>query len=117
MNWQVLKRSSIEEIIDWAQAQTWCQEMSNCMQDAQWHSEGVVWTHTKMVLEQLPQLESWQNLNDDEKTVLIFTALFHDIAKPLTTEVDLPPGESVRPNTLLKGSTWHGVFCVNWNAT
>ena len=103
MKWQVLKRSSIDEIIDWAQAQTWCQEMSNCMQDAKWHSEGDVWTHTKMVLEQLPQLESWQELDDNEKTVLTFTALFHDIAKPLTTEVDPSTGRVRSPKHAVKG--------------
>lgn len=62
--------------------------MANCNQDAEWHSEGDVWTHTKMVLSQLVKLDEWSSLNPHEQNVLKFTALFHDVAKPLTTEVN-----------------------------
>jgi hypothetical protein len=71
----------------WAETQPWCQAMADCAQDAEWHSEGDVWTHTQMVLRQLLELEEWPSLTPHEQIVLIFTALFHDVAKPLTTEV------------------------------
>ena len=57
MKWRKLKHASLDDIIGWAEAQPWCQAMANCDQDAEWHSEGDVWTHTKMVLGQLAKLE------------------------------------------------------------
>ena len=52
--------------------------MAECPQDEGWHSEGDVWTHTKMVCAQLPLFEDWASLTPHEQTVLLFTALFHD---------------------------------------
>ena len=72
-------------------------------QDAEWHSEGDVWTHTKMVLEQLVELDEWPSLPPSEQTVLILTALFHDVAKPLTTEVDSETGRVRSPKHAVKG--------------
>ena len=54
--------------------------MAECRQDAGWHSEGDVWTHTKLVCAQLPQLEGWATLTPRERTVLLLTALFHECA-------------------------------------
>ncbi|QDT28858.1 hypothetical protein Enr10x_42040 [Gimesia panareensis] len=41
MNWQTLTTSTLEEILDWAATQPWCQAMSDCAQDAQWHATRV----------------------------------------------------------------------------
>ena len=103
MNWEQLKQSSLEDITDWSETQSWCQAMADCAQDAEWHSEGDVWTHTKMVLMQLLELEEWPSLTLHEQVVLIFTALFHDAAKPLTTEVDPESGRVRSPNHAVKG--------------
>ncbi|APZ90549.1 AAA family ATPase [Fuerstiella marisgermanici] len=103
MNWEQLKQSSLEDITAWAESQPWCQAMSDCAQDAEWHSEGDVWTHTKMVLEQLLELDEWPSLAPNEQIVLIFTALFHDVAKPLTTEVDPETGRVRSPKHAVKG--------------
>lgn len=86
MTWEQLAKSSLNEIIAWAETQPWCDAMAVCAQDAQWHSEGDVWTHTQMVLGQLTELPEWLSLSKHCKTLLTFTALFHDIAKPLTTD-------------------------------
>ena len=85
MNWEQLKQSSLEDITGWAETQSWCRAMADCAQDAEWHSEGDVWTHTKMVLGQLLELDEWSSLTPHAQSVLICTALFHDVAKPLTT--------------------------------
>lgn len=77
--------------------------MADCDQDAQWHSEGDVWTHTKLVLGQLPQLEEWPTLTQHEQVLLKFTALFHDVAKPLTTEIDPETGRVRSPKHAVKG--------------
>ena len=103
MNWNQLKNASLDEITAWAEPQAWCRAMAQCAQDAEWHSEGDVWTHTKMVCEQLTQLEDWPNLSAHDKTVLIFTALFHDAAKPLTSRIDPETGRITSPNHAVKG--------------
>ena len=48
-------------------------------------------------------LEEWPSLTAHEQTVLIFTALFHDVAKPLTTEVDPETGRVTSPKHAVKG--------------
>lgn len=77
--------------------------MAACAQDAEWHAEGDVWTHTKMACHQLTELEDWPELSHRERTLLIFTALFHDSAKPLTTQVDSETGRVTTPKHAVKG--------------
>ncbi|MFO0924743.1 MAG: AAA family ATPase [Pirellulales bacterium] len=103
MNWEQLAKSSLDEIIAWAETQPWCDAMAGCAQDAQWHSEGDVWTHTKMVLAQLKELTEWKTLTAQDRTILTFTALFHDVAKPLTTEVDSETGRIRSPKHAVQG--------------
>ncbi len=103
MKWETLKDSSLSEIIRWAESQAWCSAMSQCVQDAHWHSEGDVWTHTKRVLEQLVSLNEWTSLTSRERVVLTFTALFHDVAKPITTEVDPETGRVTSPKHAVQG--------------
>jgi predicted kinase len=103
MNWQELKQASLDDILAWAESQPWCQAMADCAQDAQWHSEGDVWTHTKMVCQQLVGLSEWPTLTSEERTVLTFTALFHDAAKPLTSEADPETGRITSPKHAVKG--------------
>lgn len=103
MNWQQLSQSPLEDILAWAETQPWCTDMAACIQDARWHSEGDVWTHTKMVCQQLLLLEDWSELTDHEKGILIFTALFHDVAKPATTQIDPATGQVSSPKHAVKG--------------
>ena len=103
MNWDELSRASLDDIVAWAGDQPWCRAMADCRQDAGWHSEGDVWTHTKMVCAQLPRLDDWAALTPHERTVLIFTALFHDSGKPLTSQVDPDTGRITSPKHALKG--------------
>lgn len=88
MNWQDLAHASLDNIFSWAEGQTWCQAMAHCSQDAQWHAEGDVWTHTKMVCQELFDLEEWPSLSAHERVVLTFAALLHDAAKPLTSALE-----------------------------
>ena len=103
MNWQRLRDESIAGVLDWAEAEPWAKRMAACAQDAEWHAEGDVWTHTKLVCAQLPLLEQWPELSDQDRTVLVFTALFHDSAKPLTTQVDPESGRVTTPKHAIKG--------------
>lgn len=53
--------------------------LMGCEQPPQWHPEGDVYTHTRIMLEML---------RDDAPLELCLAVLFHDIAKPLTQTVD-----------------------------
>lgn len=103
MNWEELKDASIDELIAWAEPQHWCQAMAACMQDSQWHAEGNVWTHTKLVMHELAKLDDWTRLTAIDLCVLKLTALFHDAAKPLTTEIDELTGHVRSPKHSIKG--------------
>lgn len=103
MTWNKLSQASLNEIVAWANDQPWCRAMADCQQDVGWHAEGDVWTHTKMVCAQLLKLADWPTLTPHERTVLIFTALFHDAAKPLTTQVDSATGRVTSPKHAIKG--------------
>jgi len=103
MKWNELSAASIDETIRWAAHQPWCKTMSECIQDARWHAEGDVWTHTQRVLFELTKLPDWEKLTDHQRLLLKFTALFHDCAKPLTTEVDSITGHVTSPHHAAKG--------------
>ncbi len=103
MTWNDLSQASLDDILAWAHDQPWCRAMADCQQDSGWHSEGDVWTHTKMVCAQLPKLAEWPNLTRHDRTVLIFTALFHDSAKPLTSKIDPTTGRITSPKHAVKG--------------
>lgn len=103
MTWDELSAATLDEIVAWAADQPWARVMADCQQDAEWHSEGDVWTHTKLVCAQLPQLDDWPSLTAHEQTVLIYTALFHDSAKPLTSHVDPETGRIRSPKHAIKG--------------
>lgn len=103
MTWNDLSQASLDEIVAWAHDQPWCRAMADCQQDSGWHSEGDVWTHTKMACAHLSKLDEWLTLTPHERTVLIFTALFHDSAKPLTSQLDGATGRIISPKHAIKG--------------
>ena len=78
MKWADFQQASLDDILEWAELQPWCQRMATCQQDAEWHAEGDVWTHTRLVCQQLPVLDEWSDLPSDDRLVLLFTALLHD---------------------------------------
>lgn len=103
MNWDELTSASIDDVLAWAEGQPWCRAMADCQQDVGWHAEGDVWTHTKMVCAELPRLEDWETFSPRERTKLLFTALFHDSAKPLVSQVDPETGRITSPKHAVKG--------------
>lgn len=74
IDWQNLKRIS------------WIADMQGVEQDSEWHAEGDVFTHTKMVVESLIQLPEFQILPEQEKHLLVAAALLHDVEKRSTTQ-------------------------------
>ncbi len=62
--------------------------LKDCPQEREWHPEGNVWTHTKLVVDQavhVAERHPWQN---EEREYLLFAALCHDMGKPVTTLTD-----------------------------
>jgi len=57
----------------------------SCPQDPEWHPEGDVWTHTKMVVDEAADIARRRNLDEEETRVLMLAALTHDFGKPATT--------------------------------
>ncbi len=70
--------------------------LQGCVQDKHWHPEGDVWTHTLLVVDEAAHLLKERELQGQEKVVLLFAALCHDLGKPLTTVV-LDDGKVVCP--------------------
>jgi poly(A) polymerase len=57
----------------------------HCEQSPDWHPEGSVYNHIRLMLSQLP---------DDADPLLPWAVLFHDIAKPLTASRDSETGST-----------------------
>lgn len=95
--WSDLTQLSATSTIQWAQTQPWAIEMTNCMQDPEWHAEGDVWTHTMMVCDELMKLQAWPRLTKTDQTKLLLTAILHDSAKPQRTVVEEGSGRIRSP--------------------
>jgi tRNA nucleotidyltransferase (CCA-adding enzyme) len=54
-------------------------------QDPGWHPEGDVGTHTMLVVDAAARIAQRENLEGDDRAVLLFAALSHDFAKATTT--------------------------------
>jgi predicted kinase len=54
-------------------------------QDAIFHAEGDVWTHTRMVLDALVGSPAWRAQGDVGRAVTFLASLLHDVGKPATT--------------------------------
>jgi putative nucleotidyltransferase with HDIG domain len=102
--WSDINSVTNAEILTWSEAQSWAREMAACQQDAQWHAEGDVWTHTKMVCAELERLAEWPSLDRAAQLKLLFAALFHDSGKPATTALDPETGRTRSPKHALVGA-------------
>jgi predicted kinase len=72
-------------------------------QSAVHHGEGDVWTHTKMVLEELLALPGYQALPRADQVKVFLAALLHDISKYRTTVRD-ESGDIKHPGHSRKGA-------------
>lgn len=102
-SWDEVRHASTETILAWSSSQPWAKAMADCRQDAEWHAEGDVWTHTRMVVAEVERLPEWSSLDRDSQLKLLFTALFHDAGKPATTVLDPVTGRTRSPKHALIG--------------
>lgn len=82
----------------------WIRDMEGVPQDPIFHAEGDVAIHTRMVLEQLQQLEEYQALAPQRQHILFAAALLHDVEKRSTTVIE-PNGRITSRKHALKGET------------
>lgn len=64
----------------------WSRKLITTPQDPIWHPEGTVFTHTVEVLRAAGEIARREGLEGDDKAVLLFAALTHDLGKITTTK-------------------------------
>ncbi|MEL6181931.1 MAG: HD domain-containing protein, partial [Myxococcota bacterium] len=77
--------------LDWGQMDrtwSWIRDLRGCPQDPIHHAEGDVWTHVRMVCEELLALPVWATLPGSVRDILFAAALLHDVAKPVCTTLE-----------------------------
>jgi len=103
-NWADIASATNAQILAWAETQPWAREMASCQQDSQWHAEGDVWTHTRLVCSELEHLPEWDSFSRVAQLKLLFAALFHDVGKPATSSPDPETGRIRSPKHAVVGS-------------
>lgn len=103
-SWNDIQKATNSQILAWANTETWADPMRRCLQDAQWHAEGDVWTHTLMVCRELEHVEGYADLGREAQLMLLFTALLHDAGKPATTVIDPETGRTRSPKHSMVGA-------------
>ncbi|HEY5935978.1 MAG TPA: hypothetical protein VIU61_15120, partial [Kofleriaceae bacterium] len=73
IDWPALE-ALLEEIVP-------ARELATTMQDPGFHAEGDVWTHTRMVVEEMAAHDGWRALDDDGRAITFAAALMHDLGK------------------------------------
>jgi predicted kinase len=74
-----------EEPLDWDALNAeydWIRVMRDCPQDPEFHAEGDVWIHTRMVIEQMLLIDP------PERELLFAAAVLHDVGKPACTKLE-----------------------------
>ncbi len=107
MSWEFPKYE-INKPVDWDTIEfsyDWFREMKDIPQDKEWHAEGDVHSHTKMVVESLISLPEFNTLNPQDKHILFVSALLHDVEKRSTTATEEIDGKAriVSPSHAKKG--------------
>jgi tRNA nucleotidyltransferase (CCA-adding enzyme) len=90
MKWAV-KSSRPGRIAEYLAASGWevhfpeIARLAGVPQDPHWHPEGDVGTHTMFVVDAAASIAARENLEGDDRVVLVFAALSHDFSKATTT--------------------------------
>lgn len=103
-HWAQLPPGDIETAIAWAERLPWAMAMAACAQDRDWHAEGDVWTHTRLVCRELPGVPGWHDLDDKGRAACVMAAVFHDAGKPKTTRSDPASGRMCAPKHAVAGA-------------
>ena len=93
INWELIENTILKPFVD---------SLKKTNQEYDYHQEGNVYIHTKMVCEELIKLNEYQNLNKEQKIELFLACLFHDIGKTVTTKIE--DGKIISPHHGVTGS-------------
>jgi len=102
--WKMKGYTDNEQTLVWdmlVSTYSWVKDMRGVKQDPIWHAEGDVAVHTHMVMCELFKLPEFQELNEQEKSIMFSSALFHDVEKRSTTKEE--DGRIVSPGHSKKG--------------
>ena len=92
----------IKQIINYkTPAYNWQERMRKTPQSPKYHGEGDVFTHTIKVVESLLSDDEYNSLDENDKRLLLYAAILHDIAKPFCTKIE--HGMISSPNHAVKG--------------
>lgn len=101
INWEYVKATVMSDFAD---------TLAKTPQNPKWHGEGDVWTHTKMVCEELIKLEEYSHLEPRQRAVVFLSALLHDVGKGVCTKIE--DGVPTSPNHGIVGSKMARVMLV-----
>lgn len=95
--------------IDWNGVQEtamrdYAHRMAQTRQNPEYHAEGDVWTHTRLVCEALADDPEFRALNPRKRQILFFAALLHDVGKIWRSTLD-PSGAIVSPGHARAGAS------------
>lgn len=99
VNWQELEKTALGDVFE---------NMRKTEQEPEYHGEGNVYEHTKLVTEALIRLPIYADGNERDRTVLFFAALLHDIGKIRCTRVE--NGRLTSPHHAAKGAQMARAF-------
>ncbi len=90
----------------------WLRTMAGVPQDPEYHTEGDVLTHTRMVVAATVGSMAWRDAPEGERAVRFAAALLHDVAKPATTREEggrvVSPGHARRGEILARAVLYTG---------
>ena len=94
--------------IDWAAVEAsplaaYAGDLASTPQEKEYHGEGDVWTHTRMVCEALVSLPEYRSETPEGRELLFTGALLHDIGKCRTTRME--DGRWTSPSHTLAGES------------
>lgn len=74
------------EHCNWIQLYPELDVLRGVPQDPDWHPEGDAWIHTLHVVDAMARIVHRENIKGEDRLVLMFAALVHDLGKASTTE-------------------------------
>ena len=90
----------------------WVQAMAGVQQEAQWHAEGDVHIHTRMVAEAMARDDRWRQAEESHRHAMFAGALLHDVAKPACTKLEegrwVSPKHTVVGERMARKLLWKG---------
>lgn len=99
--------------VDWAgidHEYPWIRALAECPQDPEFHAEGSVWIHTRMVCESLAGMPEWRILSKEARETLFAAAVMHDVGKPAVTRQEegrlASRGHSRRGSVMARTLLW-----------